>query len=675
MVRERGVLALAIAGVLAVAAAPIASAQSEAPASGGVTATIAVGYPSDADAGDTPSILAINRLNEQGWQITPTFFDKPETDFGALAANQIQIGIGSTSAALLAQAAGAKYHIIGTQEGIAWLVVGKTEINSCDDLNGKRWALHSPAGVTTGYANFWVKANCSPDVQAALQPQFIQGSDNREAALLADQIDATLLDVGTFADIQQKAPGKFHAIADLAQDPGLAGVSSSIVAVNDDYWAQNPQVVVSFLKGMMQAYADAKADPSLLDAAAASQNVAWNDVVKQSVVEELESGALDPSLAITPEGMQNNITFYETNSSLPPGLTPDTVANFEPLQQAGGGTPTGSPEPSGAPASGAPAGSEAPAASPDQAYIDDVCQKGVAEGAVTVYIDIDQDLFENEIAPFKAAYPGIAVTQTAIRPTDSVPKVITNISAGQAPETDIVQGEAPLLDPLVTRGLIDTSYDWTKWGQPSDQLLNGLLRHYRVWRGLGYNTQTVQPEELPNTWEELVDPKWAGQVVVDPRGYTFQDLGVAWGEEKLLDYVTRLKATVNPLVQKGITDDTTAVASGQVKLNTNARDAETAENQAKGAPIDIKYLDYVIVDDSYNGVVKGAQHPNAAACLIGWMNSPEGLDLQAQNEFKHNDDTLSTLPAGATLVNIDTAEKATLDADVATKVAAIWAGQ
>src|SRR3954468_5203336 len=254
MVRERGVLALAIAGVLAVAAAPIASAQSEAPASGGtgVTATIAVGYPSDADAGDTPSILAINRLNEQGWQVTPTFFDKPETDFAALAADQIQIGIGSTSAALLAQAAGAKYHIIGTQEGIAWLVVGKTEINSCDDLNGKRWALHSPAGVTTGYANFWVKANCSPDVQAALQPQFIQGSDNREAALLADQIDATLLDVGTFADIQQKAPGKFHAIADLAQDPGLAGVSSSIVAVNDDYWAQTPQVVVAFLKGMMQ---------------------------------------------------------------------------------------------------------------------------------------------------------------------------------------------------------------------------------------------------------------------------------------------------------------------------------------------------------------------------------------------------------------------------------------
>jgi iron(III) transport system substrate-binding protein len=256
-----------------------------------------------------------------------------------------------------------------------------------------------------------------------------------------------------------------------------------------------------------------------------------------------------------------------------------------------------------------------------------------------------------------------------------VPKVITDVSANQPPETDIVQGEAPLLDPLVQRGLIDTSYDWTQWGQPSNWILNGMLRHYRVWRGLGYNNQTVQAADLPNTWEELIDPKWAGQVVVDPRGYTFQDLAVAWGEDKLVDYVNRLKSTVNPVVLKGITDDTTATASGQVKLNTNARDAETAENQAKGAPIDIKYLDYVPVDDSYNAVVKGAQHPNAAACLVGWLNSPDGLDLQAQQEFKHNEDTLSTLPAGATLVNIDTPEKATTDADAATKVAAIWAGQ
>lgn len=307
--------------------------------------------------------------------------------------------------------------------------------------------------------------------------------------------------------------------------------------------------------------------------------------------------------------------------------------------------------------------------------LDTACAQGQTEGAVSIWIDIDPDLFAAETAPFTAKYPQIKVTQQSVRPTDSVPRVITDVTAGRKPETDIVQGEAPLLDPLVQRQLIDTSFDWTTFGQKSDLLLNGMLRHYRTFRGLGYNTQTVQTSELPNTWEELIDAKWAGQVMVDPRGYTFQDLGVAWGEQKTIDYVNRLKATVHPIVLKGITDDEVAIASGQAKLNTNIRDAETAEQQSKGAPVDIKYLDYVIVDDSYNAVVKGAAHPNAAACLVGWLNSQEGLDLQYKSEFKKNEDTLPSLPAGAQLVNIDTPEKASLDAKVATEVAKIWASK
>lgn len=339
--------------------------------------------------------------------------------------------------------------------------------------------------------------------------------------------------------------------------------------------------------------------------------------------------------------------------------------------------PSSAPSSAAASASG---GSANPSASGSggattTAGLDEACTKGATEGAVSIWIDIDPDLFAKETAPFVEKYPQIKITQQSVRPTDSVPRVITDITAGRKPETDIVQGEAPLLEPLVSRSLIDTSFDWTTFGQGSDLLLNGMLRHYRTFRGLGYNTQTVQKSDLPNTWEELIDPKWAGQVMVDPRGYTFQDLGVAWGEAKTVDYVNRLKATVHPIVLKGITDDEVAIASGQAKLNTNIRDAETAEQQSKGAPVDIKYLDYVIVDDSYNAVVKGAAHPNAGACLVGWLNSKDGLDLQYQNEFKKNEDTLPSLPAGAQLVNIDTPEKATLDAKVAADVAKIWASK
>lgn len=319
------------------ASAPAGSASGSGGASSGpVTGSIGVGYPSQADAGDTPSILAINTLNQQGWTIKPTFFAQPETDFAAVAKGDIQIAIGSASAALLAIQAGGKFHIIGNQEGVAWLVVGNDSVQSCADLASKRWALHSPAGVTTGYANFWIQNNCAADVQANIKPVFIPGSENREAALLANQIDATLLDSETFADLSAKAPNKYHVIGDLSKDPTMKALSSSIISVNDDYWNQHPEVVVAFLKGMMKAYTDAKADLTKLDDAAKSQNVQWNDTIRTGVGQEFDSGALDPSLAITPEGMNLNLQFYTKYSNLKPGLTVEQSANFDPLKQASG---------------------------------------------------------------------------------------------------------------------------------------------------------------------------------------------------------------------------------------------------------------------------------------------------------------------------------------------------
>ena len=324
--------------------------------------------------------------------------------------------------------------------------------------------------------------------------------------------------------------------------------------------------------------------------------------------------------------------------------------------------------------SASPSGAASQAPSFDSSMVDQVCQAGIQEGSLSVWIRIDPDQWAAEIKPFTDKYPGIKVTENNIQPTESAPRIITDVSAGKAPEADIVQGEAPLLQPLVDRGLIDTTIDWTHLGQSPDLILNNMVRHYRVFRGLGYNTNTVQASDLPDTWEGLIDPKWAGEVVVDPRGYLFQDLAVQWGTQKTLDYVNRLWTTDKPLVIKGITDGSVAVASGQAKLTSNLRDAEAAEQQAKGAPIKLKYLDLVPLDDSYVAVTKGAQHPNAAQCMINYLNSDQGLQLQFEQEYKKNDNANPDIPASATLIHIDTPEAAKTDSEAATEIAKIFAG-
>ena len=119
------------------------------------------------------------------------------------------------------------------------------------------------------------------------------------------------------------------------------------------------------------------------------------------------------------------------------------------------------------------------------------------------------------------------------------------------------------------------------------------VRTERIAIGVVYNTDQVQESDLPDTWDGLVNPKWAGKVVVDPRGDQLQLLAIAWGKDKTVDFVKRLKQTDKPQVVQGATAGLLTVASGENKITTNGPAAETAEQQSKGAPVAIRYLDVV----------------------------------------------------------------------------------
>jgi iron(III) transport system substrate-binding protein len=179
--------------------------------------------------------------------------------------------------------------------------------------------------------------------------------------------------------------------------------------------------------------------------------------------------------------------------------------------------------------------------------------------------------------------------------------------------------------------------------------------------------------DLPNTWEELIDPKWEGQVIVDPRGRPFDALSLAWGREQTLDYAQRLKDIVKPLIIEGATASIVAVASGEAAIATSARDAETLEQQSKNVPVDIKWQDVVTTSDSYNMVLANAPHPNAIRCFIGWLTT-DGLELHHSVEFKNNDSVPPGAPAGATVVAIDTPEQAAAVKAIGKEISAILTG-
>ena len=90
--------------------------------------------------------------------------------------------------------------------------------------------------------------------------------------------------------------------------------------------------------------------------------------------------------------------------------------------------------------------------------------------------------------------------------------------------------------------------------------------------GVMYNTDRVKGADIPQTYEDLLDPKWKGDLVLEDRlkGFIyltdipayngrFENL---WSEEKILDFLTKLKAQ-KPLIMHGNTTVGNAVASGE----------------------------------------------------------------------------------------------------------------
>jgi iron(III) transport system substrate-binding protein len=305
----------------------------------------------------------------------------------------------------------------------------------------------------------------------------------------------------------------------------------------------------------------------------------------------------------------------------------------------------------------------------------DVCKAAQREGELVSWNSEDPEAYEKIFADFSKTYPGIKLNSVEVRPDDLVQKLVTESAAGHPSGVDAISITMDKAGPLLDNHLINGDIDFTKMGVKPDYIGDGnAVRTERIAIGLAYNTDQVHDSDLPNTWDDLVNPKWEGKIVVDPRGDPMQLLAIAWGQDKTVDFVTKLSNIDKPQIVQGATAGLLTVASGENKITTNGRSAETEEQQSKGAPVKIKYLDIVPAVDYYTAVPVGAPHPNAGACWAAWLNSDDGRKAKEAYAFKGNIDLPPEAGSGK-LAAIDNPQDTKLVADTADKISAVWSGR
>ena len=163
---------------------------------------------------------------------------------------------------------------------------------------------------------------------------------------------------------------------------------------------------------------------------------------------------------------------------------------------------------------------------------------------------------------------------------------------------------------------------------------------HKEWVGItldiwttAYNTNKIKKEDLPKTYQDLLDPKWKGQLGIEgDNNVWFGSLMGHLGEEQGLKLFSNIVATNGISVRKGHSLLTMLVSSGEVPLALTVYSWNPEQLKLKGAPLEGHILQPVIGQTSAISILKKSPNPHAALLFYEFMIS-EGQKLLHEANF------------------------------------------
>jgi len=211
-----------------------------------------------AGLGDVPAFAALDVLRSQGYDIKVEEISESELLVEGVAANRFQFAEAANNPVLIAVEKGANIKFVVDRNANEWGIIVTADISTCEQLVAKRVAIHSPGSVSGAMLKDWIKSEC-PDKLADYQPLIIAGSQNRAAALLAGQIDASPVELRDAILLSKEG---FKVLVDFAT--GLPKLNVTSVYSNGDWLAKNPDVARDFVRELIIQNRRANTEPGYL---------------------------------------------------------------------------------------------------------------------------------------------------------------------------------------------------------------------------------------------------------------------------------------------------------------------------------------------------------------------------------------------------------------------------
>lgn len=262
---------------------------------------------------------------------------------------------------------------------------------------------------------------------------------------------------------------------------------------------------------------------------------------------------------------------------------------------------------------------------------EELVEAAQAEGSVKIYTSLLEPDMNRLVESFESEY-GIQVEALRLGGGDALVRFDSE-SEARAPSADVlIVAEAAYFSSAIDNGYIvpldDLGVRDFVPEYPEELLVPemGTAVVQIASSGWVYNTDLVTPEEIPSTWEGLLDPKWTGQLLNTPGDanlnalLTLQLLSDEYGIEflsEISDQVGRTYPNLVPMHE--------AVAAGEGLLGLTSVEFFVDSLASGGAP-----LGFVSIAPTYFpihtfGVASAAENPAAARLLATYLLSEDGV--------------------------------------------------
>ena len=251
------------------------------------------------------------------------------------------------------------------------------------------------------------------------------------------------------------------------------------------------------------------------------------------------------------------------------------------------------------------------------------------EGEMVWYTNSGIENATRYIQGFKKKYPFINANFWRSKTRQVTQRIVAEANAGKH-LVDVIKPSIDLLPVLLDKNLIgryDTPLRAIYPAHAKSPYYTNMNYAFRVF---AFNPRKVNAKDAPRTWDELLNPKWKGEILFDESSLEeVMALLAAWGKEKTVNYLGKLSQQ-QLLIRVGRDTTTQMMMAGEAPLAVTTYGYNNESLRATNAPVDWVAQDLIPALIYPLTLARNAPHPHAAALFYDFLVSEEGQRLIAR---------------------------------------------